>query len=91
MRGGIAEEAGARIVQTDPRIHFRTRYRQPVTGAVGDANVDPAQAGARRRRQPLDRIAVIAAARQGIGRREGAVQSKRQAAVIVAPTSFRVI
>ena len=85
MGGGIAEQAGARIIQADAGIDLGPAHRQAIARAIGDADLDLAQAGARAARQPLDHIAVIAAARQGIGRGEGAAQSQRQAAIIVAP------
>ena len=84
MRRRIAKEAGARILQRHIGICLWPCHRQRIAGAIGDPHRQGAQPGARLCRQPFDHIAVIAAARQRIGGREGPRQRQRQPAVIVA-------
>jgi hypothetical protein len=62
--------------QADPGIDPGARHRQAVTGAIGIAGLDFAKPGTGAARQTLDRVAVIAAARQGIGGGEGSTQPK---------------
>ena len=75
--GGIAEECGLRIVQRHLGIHLGAGHRQVIAGAIGLADLHPAQPGARLAIGLLEDIAAIAAARQGIAGGEGGVQPQR--------------